>query len=84
MGGRVALVISWVLGLPTRRREVKVMRVRWETMTGWRGDVIDEDLEDADERVNNGHILGDVTDNIQNGRQHGAKWEKSLLNLSGN
>ena len=74
-GGRDGLVMSWDLGLPTRRRKVKVgqsMKVgqgRWETMTGWGDDVLDEDLDDGDERVNDGDILGDVTDNLQRRRQ---------------
>ena len=71
-GGRDGLVMLWELGLPTRRRKVKAgqsMRGRWETMTGWGDDVLDEDLEDGDERVNDGDVLGDVTDNLQRRRQ---------------
>ena len=74
-GGRDGLVMSWELGLPTRRRKVtigqsmKVGQGRWETMTGWGDDVLDDDLEDGDERVNDGDILGDVTDNLHRRRQ---------------
>ena len=71
-GGRDGLVMSWELGLPTRRRKVKAgqsMKGRWEIMTGWGDDVLDEDLEDGDERVNDGDVLGDVTDNLQRRRQ---------------
>ena len=75
--GRDGLVMSWDLGLPTRRRKVKfgqlvkVGQGRWETMTGWGNDsdVLDEDLEDGDERFNDGDILGDVTDNLQRRQQ---------------
>jgi WD repeat-containing protein 48 len=74
-GGRDGLVMSWDLGLPTRRRKVKAGhsmkagQARWETMTGWGDDVLDEDLEDGDERVNDGDVLGDVTDNLHKRRQ---------------
>ena len=73
-GGRDGLVMSWELGLPTKRRKVKagqLMKVgqgRWETMTGWGDDVLDEILEDGDERVNDGDVLGDVTDNLHKRR----------------
>jgi WD repeat-containing protein 48 len=69
-GGRDGLVMSWDLGLPTKRRKVKAGgQGRWETMTGWGDDVLDDDLEDGDERVNDGDVLGDVTDNFQRRRQ---------------
>jgi WD repeat-containing protein 48 len=73
-GGRDGLVMSWDLGLPTKRRKVKagqsmtVGQGRWETMTGWGDDVLDDDLEDGDERVNDGDVLGDVTDNLHRRR----------------
>lgn len=71
-GGRDGLVMSWELGLPTKRRKVKSKKPRqgrWEIMTGWGDDVLDEDLEDGDERVNDGDILGEVTDNLHRRRQ---------------
>ena len=74
-GGRDGLVMSWELGLPTKRRKVRVgqsMKVgqsRWEAMTGWEDDVLDEDLEDGEERVIDGDVLGDVTENLHRRRQ---------------
>ena len=50
-------------------QSMKVGQGRWETMTGWGDDVLDEDLEDGDERVNDGDVLGDVTDNLHRRRQ---------------
>lgn len=73
-GGRDGLVMSWELGIPTKRRNVtvdqatKVRRGRWETMTGWGDEAHDEDLEDGDERVNDGDVLGDVTHNFNRRR----------------
>jgi WD repeat-containing protein 48 len=70
-GGRDGLVISWDLGMPMKRRERKAesdseghlrRRVgRWEIMTGWGDDVIDEEAEDGEGSVGDGDILGDVT-----------------------
>jgi hypothetical protein len=71
------LVMSWELGLPTKGRKVKAGQLmklgqgRWETMTScqWGEDVLDEDLEAGDKQVNNGDVLGDVTDNLHRRRQ---------------
>jgi len=74
-GGRDGLVMSWELGIPMKRRKVnagqsiKVNKGRWETMTGWGDDVQDEDLEDGDERVGDGDVLGDVTGSINRRRR---------------
>ena len=73
-GGRDGLVMSWDLGLPTKRRKVKaghLMKIgqdRWGAMTGWEDDILDEYLDDGDERVNDGDVLGDVTDNLHRRR----------------
>ncbi|KAJ3554638.1 hypothetical protein NP233_g12377 [Leucocoprinus birnbaumii] len=42
-GGRDGLVISWDLGVPTRRRAQRGSMGRWELMTGWADDVVDDD-----------------------------------------
>jgi WD repeat-containing protein 48 len=74
-GGRDGLVMSWELGIPTKRRKVKQGTLkkpgqsRWETMTGWGDDVLEDILEDGDERVNDGDVLGDVTDNVAKRRR---------------
>ncbi|KAJ7155376.1 hypothetical protein C8R43DRAFT_1234971 [Mycena crocata] len=63
--GRDGLVLSWDLGLPLRRRtppDVPGKRGRWETLTGWADDAIDEEAEEADDRpTSDGDVLGDVT-----------------------
>lgn len=74
-GGRDGLVMSWDLGIPMKRRKVradlsmKVRQGRWEIVTGWGDEVHDEDIEDGDERVHDGDILGDVTDNLHKRRR---------------
>ncbi|KAF8063588.1 hypothetical protein FPV67DRAFT_1701521 [Lyophyllum atratum] len=67
-GGRDGLVISWDLGIPMKKRRPRradILRradARWETMTGWADDGIDEETEDGDDRVqSDGDILGEVT-----------------------
>ncbi|KAJ7765499.1 hypothetical protein DFH07DRAFT_737719 [Mycena maculata] len=64
-GGRDGLVLSWDLALPMRRRtppDSAARRGRWEALTGWADDAIDEEGEEADERpTSDGDILGDVT-----------------------
>jgi WD repeat-containing protein 48 len=86
-GGRDGLVISWDLGIPLKRRERRaesdsegrLRRTvgRWEIMTGWADDVIDEEAEDAEERsVGDGDILGDVTQNV------GRRWKHKSGNDS--
>ncbi|KAJ7224291.1 hypothetical protein GGX14DRAFT_424983, partial [Mycena pura] len=64
-GGRDGLVLSWDLGLSLRRRTVSDSirrRGRWEALTGWADDAIDEEAEEADDRpTSDGDILGDVT-----------------------
>jgi len=66
-GGRDGLVLSWDLGVPMKKRKVKDDGLRrsggrWEIMTGWGDDVIDEEGEEGDERpTSDGDILGEVT-----------------------
>lgn len=76
-GGRDGLVCSWDLGIPMKRREQKYgapsrsMRRgqgRWEIMTGWTDDIIEEDLEETDEYRSAGDILGDVKGSDRRGR----------------
>ncbi|KAJ7623186.1 hypothetical protein FB45DRAFT_797112 [Roridomyces roridus] len=63
--GRDGLVLSWDLKLPMRRRappDSPLRRGRWETLTGWADDAIDEEGEEADERpTSDGDVLGEVT-----------------------
>ncbi|KAL1753899.1 hypothetical protein FB107DRAFT_263941 [Schizophyllum commune] len=67
-GGKDGLVIAWDLGLPMRRhRRVSQLGgstrglARWEIMTGWADDAIDEEQEGEDRPTSDGDILGDVT-----------------------
>lgn len=64
-GGRDGLVLSWDLGLPMRRRtppDTPTRRGRWEALTGWADDAIDEEGEEMDERpTSDGDVLGEVT-----------------------
>ncbi|KAJ7890547.1 hypothetical protein B0H14DRAFT_2689773 [Mycena olivaceomarginata] len=62
--GRDGLVLSWDLGLSLRPRtpsDVSARRGRWESLTGWADDAIDEEAEEPEERsTSDGDILGDV------------------------
>lgn len=67
-GGRDGMVVGWDLGIPMKARKPQEFSSssrkggRWEVMTGWADDVIDEEAEDGDERVvSDGDVLGDVT-----------------------
>ncbi|KAJ6518796.1 hypothetical protein C8R45DRAFT_1204129 [Mycena sanguinolenta] len=62
--GRDGLVLSWDLGLSLRPRTPAVSNRggRWEALTGWADDAIDEEAEEAEERPqSDGDILGEVT-----------------------
>ncbi|KAJ7694914.1 hypothetical protein B0H14DRAFT_3043239 [Mycena olivaceomarginata] len=62
--GRDGLVLSWDLGLslcPRTPSDVSARRGRWESLTGWADDAIDEEAEEPEERsTSDGDILGDV------------------------
>ncbi|KAA1473313.1 WD40 repeat-like protein [Dentipellis sp. KUC8613] len=71
-GGRDGLVVSWDLGIPMKTRtrkygapngdagsHMRMVSSRWEMMTGWADDIIDEDVEEEVPR-SDGDILGDV------------------------
>ncbi|KAI0749013.1 hypothetical protein BC629DRAFT_122493 [Irpex lacteus] len=70
-GGRDRLVLSWDLGISLKKRERRYgvpesneMRRtvgRWEIMTGWADDIIEEETEDEEYR-SDGDILGDMQD----------------------
>ncbi|THH26331.1 hypothetical protein EUX98_g7852 [Antrodiella citrinella] len=68
-GGRDGLVISWDIGIPTKKRtkrygvstdSLRRSTGRWEVMTGWVDDVPEDDMEDTEEAKSDGDILGDV------------------------
>ncbi|KAJ7116031.1 hypothetical protein C8R44DRAFT_880410 [Mycena epipterygia] len=63
--GRDGQILAWDLALPLRRRtpaDSPLRRGRWETLTGWADDAIDEEADEADERpTSDGDVLGEVT-----------------------
>ncbi|TFK51249.1 WD40 repeat-like protein [Heliocybe sulcata] len=70
-GGRDGLVISWELGVQTRKRARRYgmtsdgqrrSTARWEMLTGWADDVIEE--EEEEEVVRDGDVLGEVKESI--------------------
>ncbi|KAI0659996.1 hypothetical protein C8Q70DRAFT_977330 [Cubamyces menziesii] len=64
--GRDGLVISWDLGIPMKRRTQRYgvtgrsLR-RWEVMTNWADDVIEEEADEGEEYRSDGDVLGEVT-----------------------
>ncbi|KAH9475511.1 UBP9-binding protein [Psilocybe cubensis] len=95
-GGRDGLVMSWDLGITMKKKFVDTANVgskrgRWEAMTGWGDDSIDEEAEDGEERlVSDGDILGDVTTNADRRRRaasvsgelpHERQWETDILSF---
>jgi WD repeat-containing protein 48 len=67
-GARDGLVCAWDLKLQMRRREAAKSSTdsrrsggRWEAMTGWGDDAIDEEAEDGEDRIrSDGDVIGDV------------------------
>ncbi|KAF4578770.1 hypothetical protein EYR36_000577 [Pleurotus pulmonarius] len=75
-GGRDGLVLSWDLGIQMKRRtspsnpSLSRPVARWEMMTGWGDDVIDEENEEDSERPqSDGDVLGDVTGGLHRRRR---------------
>jgi hypothetical protein len=88
-GGRDGLVISWDLGIPMQKRKYRSGLAaddrltrsvgRWEMLTGWGDDVIEEEGEDGEERaINDGDILGDVQDASGRSRKRSIKTEDAI------
>jgi WD repeat-containing protein 48 len=68
-GGRDGQVISWDLGVAMKKKDSSSAKTRrdhlavgrWEVMTGWADDYIDEEAEENEERLgSDGDVLGDV------------------------
>ena len=74
-GGRDGLIMSWDLGLPLRRRKHKEIgsdrknRGKWEALTGWGDDVIDEETDDDERPTSDGDVLGEVTNSFDKRRR---------------
>ncbi|GBE85633.1 hypothetical protein SCP_0801520 [Sparassis crispa] len=69
-GGRDGQVISWDLGIPMKRRAQRYgvsagATRRWEIMTNWSDDVIEEELDEGEELRSDGDVLGEVTGRIR-------------------
>lgn len=86
-GARDGLVCSWDLEIPMKRREVsegqRKAAGRWEAMTGWGDDVIDEEGEDGEEKWMDGDVLGDVSSPRRRRRGDGSipyefQWETNF------
>lgn len=67
-GGRDGLVISWDLGIPMKQRTQRYgvpeggsSGRRWEIMTNWADDIIEEETDDGEEFRSDGDVLGEVT-----------------------
>ncbi|KAF9441529.1 WD40 repeat-like protein, partial [Macrolepiota fuliginosa MF-IS2] len=64
-GGRDGLVISWDLGIATKKRKAgggKSVGGKWEVLTGWADEGVEEEGEEDDQVVrSDGDILGDVS-----------------------
>jgi len=73
-GGRDGLVMSWDLGMPMKKRKAsdghfQPRRGRWEVLTGWGEDFIEEEAEDDEHPISDGDILGDVVDTLRKRRR---------------
>ena len=100
-GGRDGLVMSWDLEIPMKKREHPYGAPkpsddsgfhrpvgRWEIMTGWADEAIDEEAEEAEEKPTDGDVLGDVfpsggrkkkwTDHTAQSIPHEQEWETDV------
>jgi WD repeat-containing protein 48 len=94
-GGRDGMIMSWDLGIPMKKRKAREdsedglrrSQGRWEIMTGWADNGIDEEGEDADDvKQSDGDILGDVTASTRkrqkaklNSIPYENQWETDLV-----
>lgn len=89
-GGRDGLIMAWDLGIRMNKRKSPegandvMRRGRWEIMTGWSDEALDEETDDAEERlVSDGDVLGDVTSrrrptSLASEIPHERQWETDL------
>ncbi|KAF9522883.1 hypothetical protein CPB83DRAFT_776377 [Crepidotus variabilis] len=72
-GGRDGLVMSWDLGITMNRVKPRQAgsnkKGRWENLTGWGDDVIDEETDDDERPISDGDVLGEVTTNVKKRRR---------------
>jgi len=87
-GGRDGLIMSWELGIPMAKKKFSPensKRGRWEQLTGWADDSIEE--EDEDGVVSDGDVLGEVVMSTEKRRRAASlaaenpperRWETDL------
>lgn len=74
-GGRDGLIMSWDLGISMRKRRhkesgnVSRQRKKWENLTGWGDDVIEEETDEDYRPTSDGDVLGEVTNNLRERRR---------------
>ena len=64
-GGRDGLIIAWDLNIPTRQRvhkhdAIRRSSTRWELITGWGDEIVDDALDEDKDIRSDGDILGEV------------------------
>ncbi len=64
------MAIAWDLGVPTTRRGQRYGYAernlrRWEVMTNWADDAIEEEAEEGDGYRSDGDVLGEVTGKVR-------------------
>ncbi|KAI1787218.1 hypothetical protein LXA43DRAFT_1030141 [Ganoderma leucocontextum] len=69
-GGRDGMAMAWDLGVPTTLRGQRYGYAgrnlrRWEVMTNWVDDVIEEEAEEGDGYRSDGDVLGEVTGKVR-------------------
>lgn len=86
-GGRDGLIVAWDLNIPMKPRsqrygvpdsEFQRSVGRWEIMTGWADDILEEEGEESEDLRSDGDVLGDVQD-AQNDRQKRRKGIDSAI-----
>ena len=64
-GGRDGLVIAWDLNIPMKQRAhkheaIRRSSTRWELITGWGDEIVDDSLDEDKDIRSDGDILGEV------------------------
>ncbi|KAI0052794.1 WD40 repeat-like protein [Auriscalpium vulgare] len=92
-GGRDGLIISWDLGIPMKPRNRKYGSAsrgvpgRWEFLTGWGDDIVDDDHDEDEVLPSDGDILGEVKGSARRRRRSntadgsipfGERWETDV------
>lgn len=76
-GGRDGLIMSWDLSIQMQRRKqldsTHRKRAKWEVLTGWGDDALEEESDDEQRPTTDGDILGDVTNKRKREETVGAE-----------